>query len=1092
MQFGRASLSFCAFVLLSLFATNVMAQLSISNITSNVDTGGSGAARVGDTVTFYFELYNSDQFTAIIDVYVDPGNPGVTVPPGFITVPPAQFQTITGVYTLTGADLVNGVVSINNATAYGVFCPSFCEELTSQPVDYDAVLPNPSGEFVVSKNFLDGNASQFVSVSLSCTDAIIETSPLPASLNSDAIFTLSYVGINNTCTATEAPVPGYTWINPQDCQNVAGVGGGSPTSIVQSGSGSVPGWNAGAKIEADYDYACEIQNQLIPVVTTLSVTKIYTDSANIPTQMDLSCTAADIVENSQTANPTALFDLTNVSPGNTCTATETLPPGYVLQENLCVNVSVEPGMTQFCDITNEPDVPPDTTFTVSKVFSDNNTAQVLFSLSCTDATPDSASKPASMGNPAVFDLSDVGEGNQCTATETDIPGYVKDESACQSVNVGEGDNARCQISNVKESNALFTVEKIFADDNPMAVQINLSCTNASIDQASKPASMSNPAEFRLSLVGEDNQCTAREVVPDGYDPDESDCNAVAVGPESSQSCTIINALEPPADSNFTVHKVFSDGNEVEVQISASCTAAEIDESSKPASMGHPAVFVLSNVLSGNQCTATETVIPGYVPDESACANVVVGPGNPGECTITNNADTSGIDENPDRPFNQQQVADVINDSCPEGGNSSDFQALCSAMIVSDNAGYSVEDGLKQATADDAAAVRSSAMQTANIQTVAVDGRIGAIRGGGGSGFSASGFSMAYGDVSMSGSLLKSFISAFDENTPEFMQANASADDDANIVDEFGRWGAWISGRVIFGKKDATLDQREYDFDTAGLTFGMDYRFNDSLVAGVSVGYANTDVELGNTRGELDTKGYSVTLYGSWFKGDNFFLGGSIGYGDNDFELNRSVQYTLNRPDAGNPAIDALPDWAFEVDQSLGADFNGSIYSASISGGWDFNKNGWTFGPSFHIDWVTVDVNAFDEYLISSNGGSAVEIGWAAHIEKQKYESLQPAIGFSFSKAVSASWGVLVPQGYIDVIAEVRDSGVIVNGHFIGDANGEQFGLLTDDFEETFVRAGLGVGLVLKNNKSAFFMADGDFGRDLLKTYFLNAGFRWQF
>ena len=150
------------------------------------------------------------------------------------------------------------------------------------------------------------------------------------------------------------------------------------------------------------------------------------------------------------------------------------------------------------------------------------------------------------------------------------------------------------------------------------------------------------------------------------------------------------------------------------------------------------------------------------------------------------------------------------------------------------------------------------------------------------------------------------------------------------------------------------------------------------------------------------------------------------------------------------------------------------------------------GPSFYIDWVTVDVKAFDEYLISSNGGAAIGSGWATHIEKQKYESLQPAIGFSFSKAVSASWGVLVPQGYIDVIAEIRDSGVIVNGHFIGDANSEQFGLLTDDFEDTFIRAGLGVGLVLKNNKSAFFMADGEFGRDLLKTYFLNAGFRWQF
>ncbi len=140
----------------------------------------------------------------------------------------------------------------------------------------------------------------------------------------------------------------------------------------------------------------------------------------------------------------------------------------------------------------------------------------------------------------------------------------------------------------------------------------------------------------------------------------------------------------------------------------------------------------------------------------------------------------------------------------------------------------------------------------------------------------------------------------------------------------------------------------------------------------------------------------------------------------------------------------------------------------------------------------MDVDAYDEYLISSNGGSAVEFGWATHIDKQKYESLQPAVGFSFSKAVSRSWGVFIPQGYIDVISDLKDSGVIVSGSFIGDGNNEEFGLETDDFEETFVRAGLGFGLVLKNNKTAFFMLDGDLGRDLLQTYYVNAGFRWQF
>jgi outer membrane autotransporter protein len=259
-----------------------------------------------------------------------------------------------------------------------------------------------------------------------------------------------------------------------------------------------------------------------------------------------------------------------------------------------------------------------------------------------------------------------------------------------------------------------------------------------------------------------------------------------------------------------------------------------------------------------------------------------------------------------------------------------------------------------------------------------------------------------------------------------------------------------------------------------------------------VGYANTDSDLGNNEGKVKTKGYSVSLYGTWFKSDSFYMGGSVGYGGNTYDHTRNVQYTIARPPAGNPAIDALPDWAFDVDQSFAADYDGRQYSAAISGGWDFSKNGWTFGPTFRIDWTSVDVDGYDEMLTRSNSGNVAQFGWAVHIDDQKYESLQPAIGFEFTKAVSASWGIFIPQGYIDLVSELKDDGILVTGRYLGDTNRVPFALQTDDFTETFIRAGLGFGLVLKNNKSAFFMVDGDLGRDLLQTYYINAGFRWQF
>lgn len=469
--------------------------------------------------------------------------------------------------------------------------------------------------------------------------------------------------------------------------------------------------------------------------------------------------------------------------------------------------------------------------------------------------------------------------------------------------------------------------------------------------------------------------------------------------------------------------------------------------------------------------------------------------------------------------NQRSVAEVIVDTCPQGNNEPDFQDLCTAMVVAAIDGESLVEALVETTPDNAAAVRSSGQQTSNVQVSAVDGRLGTLRGGGGAGFSASGFGVGFGDAMVSGDLIRSFISAFDQNTPAFMQryasqntnspgfmqnttgqftntpvsmqSNAGQSVDSGFLDEFGRWGAWISGRIIFGEKDPTTNQVDYDFDTAGITFGLDYRFTEKFVAGIAVGYANTDVDLGSNDGSLDTDGYTVSLYATYFQSDRFYLGGSIGFGSNDYDQTRNVRYVLQDPGA----IPPLPGSAFNVDQTMNASYDGTQVSFALDGGWDFNRGSWTFGPTFRVNYVEVDVDAYTENLVKSNQANATT-GWAVRINDQKYKSLQPSIGFEFSNAVSRDWGVFIPQGYIEAVSELKDGDAVVTGQFLGNANNNSpnstFSLLTDDFEETFARAGLGFGLILKNNKSAFLMFDADLGRDLLSTYYINAGFRWQF
>jgi outer membrane autotransporter protein len=965
----------------------------------------------------------------------------------------------------------------NQCTAAEVSVPegyeadaSECEDMAvaAGPATFCKIYNSPTGvtpgsaTLTVNKVFSDESAAE-VQISLECTAATPDSATKPASMGQPAVFSLSNVGSGNVCTATEAAVPGYE-ADESACESVA----------VADGA----------------EAGCTITNTLTetPGTASFTVNKVFSDDSAAEVRISLSCTAAtaDSATKPASMGQPAVFSLSNVGSGNVCTATEAAVPGYEADESDCESVAAADGAEAVCTITNTLSETPGTaSFTVNKVFSDGNTDDVQISLSCTAATPDSATKPASMGNPAVFSLNNVGSGNVCTATEAAVPGYDGDASDCAAVAVAAGAEAVCTVTNTltdTPATASFTVNKVFSDESAAEVQISLSCTAAIPDSATKTASMGNPAVFSLSEVGSENVCTATEAAVPGYQADASACASVAAPPGSSAGCQIVNQKNPGV--TFTVNKFFSDGNPVEVQIGLTCTGADPDSATKTASMESPAVFQLSNVVAGATCTATErTNVAGYVKGETQCADVPVGPNSSGECTITNIERIS----NPDS--NEGSVGDTVLNTCPTGQNAGGFQEVCNGLVSAFLNGVPVDQAMAQITPDDVATVRTTGMQTTSIQVSAVDGRIGTLRGGGGAGFSASGFSASFGEFAMSGSLLRSFISAFDQNSPDILMANAGQTDDTGVLDEFGRWGAWISGRVIFGKKDYTTNQIDYDFDTAGLTFGLDYRFNDEFVAGVAVGYANTSADIGRSDGDLDTKGYSVSLYGTYFHSDRFYLAGSLGYGGNRYDQRRNVKYDLGPANSANAT--------FNVDQTMAADYDGTQFSVAINGGWDFNRNGWTFGPTIGVSYADVSVDGYDERLIRTNV-SGYTLGWAVHIDDQTYESLQPSIGFEFSKAVSASWGVFIPQGYVNVISELKDGSRTITGRFLGDTSPEitglpnDFALQTDDFEETFARAGLGFGLVLRNNKSAFLMVDGDLGRDLLQTWYINAGFRWQF
>jgi hypothetical protein len=85
------------------------------------------------------------------------------------------------------------------------------------------------------------------------------------------------------------------------------------------------------------------------------------------------------------------------------------------------------------------------TFTVFKDFSDNSSAYVSVSLSCSSGTVTNSPQQASEASPEVFNINGAASNATCTAVENSVPsGYTKNESGCQN---GDPVSGSCTIIN---------------------------------------------------------------------------------------------------------------------------------------------------------------------------------------------------------------------------------------------------------------------------------------------------------------------------------------------------------------------------------------------------------------------------------------------------------------------------------------------------------------------------------------------------------------------------------------------------------------------------------------------------------------------
>ena len=190
----------------------------------------------------------------------------------------------------------------------------------------------------------------------------------------------------------------------------------------------------------------------------------------------------------------------------------------------------------------------------------------------------------------------------------------------------------------------------------------------------------------------------------------------------------------------------------------------------------------------------------------------------------------------------------------------------------------------------------------------------------------------------------------------------TADDLAKTAALDRAFSFWTAGAIQVGRLHNNNTVSTTDLSTAGLSAGVDYRFNRLLSIGFGLGYGSMSSEIGTNGTSTRGRNYDAVLYASIRPNSMSFIDLVGGAGLLDFSSNRY----LTGP--GGFASGKRTGWEFFGSATAGVEVKTKQYMVS---------------PYLRFDAKTGTLNAFDE-----NGPAP----WALHYDKETFSTASVNLG----------------------------------------------------------------------------------------------------
>jgi outer membrane lipase/esterase len=471
-------------------------------------------------------------------------------------------------------------------------------------------------------------------------------------------------------------------------------------------------------------------------------------------------------------------------------------------------------------------------------------------------------------------------------------------------------------------------------------------------------------------------------------------------------------------------------------------------------------------------------------------NVSTGPGN---ATNPNNPLTSvpGF-VNPQQLSIAQAFERVCNELLTPGvtltAGQQNLLANCTAIIGSHGGGVDaagMQDTLNAISGKQTTAQQRTGVQFSGTQFTNIGARLAQLRQG------VNGFSFAGLDLGVpSANGLGDFVAMLKDLTGfkglKSLIGGSGGDDDNAAIGQ-SRWGFFLNGTLRRGSQDTNIDETGFDFKSNGVTAGLDYRLRDDLVLGLAYGHSNGNTIFIDGSGRLDSRGNSVSLYGTYYR-DALYVDAIGTFGHISYDSARTTSYSIDTNSASTPTNCVNGQCSTDMTGSTGA----RQLALATNVGYGFHYKGLTFGPDGSLDYTRVDVNGYAEND-SSDSGMGLIFG------KQTGESLQLKAGGHLSYAINTRFAVILPEARAHYVHEFKDDQRAVTVRFADDpgVNNSNTGpisnfvIFTDRPDRGFFDWAAGVSAQFPFGLSAYVDYDAIAGEGNVRTHQLAFGLRLQ-